>query len=754
MTLLLKGSASGRALLLGTGVARSVDTSTGVVEISTIEQSTLIAPTVVYADAVNIAGMAAQDGADPGEVYDPSFHEITFVWTLTRPVGASGTFGPTLNMPTAWNNRNLAYGKRVAFVLDEPGSYTLNLWCVDANGKTAAASTSFTVQDPDSVFTGTRTILYDPTGTGDPSNYPSADVQTTWTGVKSARTTLGATTARILVKRGEQVDGEEIANFGSSVSNIRIGPWGTGADPILGPRGVDAGYLITENGDGGNDELVIYGIKFQGGWDSATETGVPELPFRLVRNSTRTDPYFQLIHNCTFDGMVACWASAIGTGGNNFEARTCYSECTITNWRDYGLFIADGGDPAGDNRLAILGCSIQQDENALSGGSKNGLYNTHGCIRTTGMQNTYISGCSLFSRSGWSPLGSVTADNGALRLNTQANEGHNYVIDRVAIEGMVRVQDAEGNNDKAGNYLFDKVIQTLGSRNYDPVFSVAFGGTTIRNYLGVMLNKPAAHGAVMGEFISAENDGLDATNVASPVRVYNSTFLDLRNDANSDSKVPDAVAFSNFSAGTEANNVIHAPNRTSTVVADAPIDLTTSAGPVPEHKGQRYNFLHEEGTLASDVADGATLSIPYSQIKDTLYNPTDTDDGTATDQAYWTAISGTDTLHVIRVNDTGYHAQQGDISVSFADATNVVITNTSGVTWSSGAGWVLRLDRTTNLPAFESAQSSVGETVPTGRPQSGSAAIGDGDTGLKAYDDLLLAERPSSGNDRGALLAS
>lgn len=807
--------------------------STGTVSITTIEQTSLIAPTVVYADATSISGMAAQDGADPGEVYDPSFHEITFIWTLTRPAGASSVWSPTLAMPTAWNNRNLAYGKRVAFVLDEPGNYTLDLWCVDVNGVTATASKSFTVQDPDAVFTGSRTILYDPAGVGDPATYPGANVQTTWAGVKAARTALGSTTARMLVKRGEQITGEQIANFGSGVNNIRIGPWGSGATPILGPRGVDADYMIKEDGSGGNDELIIYGVNFQGGWDSTTETGIPELPFQLFRNSTRGNiPYFQLIHQCGFDGLVSCW---ITSGLTNFEARSCYSECTITNWRDYGLFMADGGDPSGDNRLAILGCSVRQHVDALSGGAKNSLFNTHGCFRTTGMQNTYVAGCSMFSRSGWSGLGTRTADNGALRLNTQGNEGHNYVIDRVAVEGMIRVENAEnGNNDPAGNYLFDRVVQIAGGRCYNPLFSVQYGGATIRNYHGTMFNVPADHGAIMGEFISAETDGLDAVNVASPVRIYNSTFLDLRNDANA-SGAPDAVSFNNFSAGVENNNILHAPNRSSPVVGDAPLDMATSVGLTPVHKGPRYNFLHEEGVFFSPIAPGGTFSIPYTYITETEYNTigqsgggnpvrtatvtngsttvtgvntswltyasvgglfihngteeryyiaavvSDTEitldrpyagtsetttsfkvdlykDAPATNQAYWTAIEATDTLHVLDLDGTGtgrggFHRQLGEISVTFG-ATEVVIENTSAETWPAGVPWVLKLDRKSLLGPFESAHSSVGLTAPTGKPQAGSAAQASGDTGLKPYDDIQLTVRPSSGNSRGAFLSS
>jgi len=338
--------------------------------------------------------------------------------------------------------------------------------------------------------------------------------------------------------------------------------------------------------------------------------------------------------------------------------------------------------------------------------------------------------------------------------------------------------------------------------------------------------------------------GLDA-NRDAPIQIYNNTFIDLR--AEGDLETVQATDFSvlsntgngNFTDATVANNVNHQPYVTThSVTADAPIDLDTLMnGIIPRHQGTRRGFNHEEGTFASQVSgSGGTFTLSYADVKDTVHNYT-VDDGSATTQGYWTALSeGNHHLEVdlAAAGEGGHYmaeAPSPEFTVSFG-ASEITVTNNTGYDFEIGDTWILRFDRNSLHEAWRLEQTSVGTSVlyfdagtsvlvegllvtggssghagtierisvesgtwggnnaagyvvlsgatgvfqdnetitdagtgsattdgtalanvPTGQPTVGSAAIGDGDVGLKAYDDLLLNVRPAIGNDRGALLS-
>ena len=151
---------------------------------------------------------------------------------------------------------------------------------------------------------------------------------------------------------------------------------------------------------------------------------------------------------------------------------------------------------------------------------------------------------------------------------------------------------------------------------------------------------------------------------------------------------------------------------------------------------------------------GGTLTVPYSSVTDQVYNFNLTDTGTQTDQAYWQAIEGTDTLHVLQLTGFGgaqYHADRGDIAVAFG-ATDITITNTSGEDWAIGTTWYLRLDRKSLLPAFVSSLNSTITGLPTSADATDTDTLNLVVTGSKVYNDLLGAERPATNDTRGAVL--
>ena len=56
-------------------------------DILKIEAVTVPAPAFVWFEAINLAGFDVSGGPGPGEIYDPSFDGITFVWMMRTKVG-------------------------------------------------------------------------------------------------------------------------------------------------------------------------------------------------------------------------------------------------------------------------------------------------------------------------------------------------------------------------------------------------------------------------------------------------------------------------------------------------------------------------------------------------------------------------------------------------------------------------------------------------------------------------------------------
>ena len=115
--------------------------SLGSISIESRMATSAVAPAAVWLTATDASGFTLGT-APAGASYDPAFHEITYVWTV-RGAPLTPLSAPE-NMVSGWNDPNTAYGAEVAFAFPDPGTYTIDLWCVDRNGVTATAETSVT----------------------------------------------------------------------------------------------------------------------------------------------------------------------------------------------------------------------------------------------------------------------------------------------------------------------------------------------------------------------------------------------------------------------------------------------------------------------------------------------------------------------------------------------------------------------------------------------------------------------------------
>ena len=716
------------------------DNALGSLTIQEVRSTSKIAPASCYFHASLPTGFSTE-AAPAGTAYIPELHEITYIWTIRgAPLNLETSQALALNMPDAWKNPNVAYGPDACFTFNDAATYHVDLLAVDRDGNKGVATYEVVVGDADAAFSGSQTICY---SESDFAGAPSGATQVvSRSSLNSAIATAGSVDLRILFRAGDSIDlGGQIN--ATSATELSFGSFGSGARPIMSLRPATGAnghsdHFYDPPRDAGIG-VKLYDLEFAGGWDAAEERGIPGRDLHWRDHDIAVS-----YHRCGFTGMDGLSHPLRDTAGGN----TLFSmnECSVTNWQNIGIYL--GNHNGGDRYASFAFTSVFQDVDAAQGTSGATTFaNNLGPIRISGDYRVAMRGFDAFSRNGWSAGNSEgynsTADQPCLRLNSAVNADARYTLDRVACEGgyqSILLKDAGSKDALAGNYVFDKIL-TVGSPETNVHILSEFGGLTIRNWLAVETNvKKNSYGLQDGfGTFGVRNVESNTANTDSPVSIYNSTGLSLISTANlrnrfsvigndnvehllngdSNHRVSDTeVAFTNF---TDENNVFHAPNQDTPDTGDAPIDTATGiTGFTPRFKGALPSlpFIRYH-TLSGAVADTGTLSIAYADLLD--------ENGSATDQIYWQGRGASDDLDSIYVADVGYtlHANEGDFTVAFG-ASDVTITNTSGVVWANGSVYTLRLDRYNLWPAMDTTYSTTGQTIPTAALTSNSPAAVDG----------------------------
>ncbi len=587
----------------------------GSLTISAITAGSVIAPagTWFHVDLNSLQGFVDENGnaiAGPtgGEVYDKRLHEITYIWEFDDP----GQYGTPLNVPAVWNNKNIAYGPKVAHVFNNPGSYTVRVWAVDSRGTTGVASLVIVVVDADTVYTTNRTVYFDPTSTW--TNSPSGATQVS--SVAALQTACNALTqgGRILVARGTAA-----TNFALDLNGRRVecvSPRGVGARPLLtnpntaNDKGMNWGNTPTVS------QINISGISFRGHWNSTIAGGgsaQAEIePFDVRR--INGDLHFT-VYDCDFSGYD--WVNIVGD--REYVSTTLMADCQITNWEDYGLF-CNQVHLGGFNRLAVFGSAIFQDVNALGGDLGKGTRdNEHGPIRIQQNQEVYLGCLDLFSRNGWAGGQPTPSCQPCIRTNTNGVSGQVYNYDRVCGENggeAVFVSNPENASQQSlpNNYIYDKCIAVGGAVSRTGLFEHSMGGVTFRNCIGIIPNVPSEY---PNDFLQAHNgfkciaDNPGAGNANAPIRIRNCTIVNLRDAGNDAGFTQEFSRISGFNNVEQIDNILHAPNMDTAVTPDAPIDLATVIPNfTPRFKGLKYTG---ESVLRTQFANPSTVPLPQPQ---------------------------------------------------------------------------------------------------------------------------------------------
>jgi hypothetical protein len=478
-------------------------------------------------------------GPGAGELYDPRLHDLVFLWTT----GDSGTWDKPQNVLPQWRDKSTKRGPWVAHCYTTPGTYTVELTVLEpSSGKIATASTTVVVEDPDTVYAGTKTVCINPPGDTDFTGAPTGSFNQTLSGSNVIvndewwwNQLQDGTERRYLFKAGA-VYADEIGFDYDVETRASPGPhpmyatYGGGTVDLRPPsNGINKGRMFSVNAGYDGDlnprinDFRIQNIHASGTFDSRIE--VPQDPTAGVKAGAliRTNKYLDIVIEgceCTglrsaafsfyFDGSVP---EGVSPDNTTIPAHAHVDNCSVDGYGGQysGLYTGDN-DRVPDSSLAVTGCRFIQHSDALSGGSQHRAW-----MRENGHHRLYMTCCDGYGtetqNSGWKLLTTPTAEVGHLiNVHGIASEGNFMPLhlgQNIAARGIERTIPV--------NAILDGLILVGDySSNY---FGESFlTGVTIRNVLGIVPNSPRFH----NNSFQTANFSMNDEESANPLVTYSS----------------------------------------------------------------------------------------------------------------------------------------------------------------------------------------------------------------------------------------
>lgn len=601
------------------------DAPTGSVGITVANSPTVNAAPAAYVFEVDLSALSGFTAAAGSGVYDPRKHDIEYLWDF----GESYLFSAPSNIydgSAAWadgyRNSRYALGFQAAHVYREPGTYTVTLTAYEpATGVSATATASVTIGNPDTVFSGTDTIVLSPSGdSAFFALYPSA-TQLTSGDVGAAFSTYvhGDRTAspkRIVLNRGEAY-----TNFDFNATNCtscHIVAGGTGAKPTVSVTGDVLNWTDDGSPTSGRD-FVIQNIAISGNitWLTTSPSGGLSLvntpdPFPGPWAGAGSLGLFLL------DGVKATDISKVASGA--------YVKTLFMN--DLSV---DGFSMAGavyEHKFVVgIGSAFRHRPAswADSVDGTNGWGFRHGPISDwtpvadgTWNCNLIYFGSEFFLKKDWGSESTSFNGQPALRLNTDGASGANPDINihgcymeagwgLVMNAGLANPNAAPFNCLFKNNYMVGTLNTAYGVERW------LHGGATIANNILVLppLVSTSNQRSTPTSFYAYFQTGGTVThyqdNLNQPIRLFQNTIINLRGSSMS---VGSAGA---HLATTIENNVLHQPNLG---VPD------TDQGPLVS--GTDYFTPHWDGYISSTQDVRTTSRNDLSGGEFDLYAPATT----------------------------------------------------------------------------------------------------------------------------------
>jgi hypothetical protein len=548
------------------------------------------------------------------------------------------------------NDKNLAYGPDVSHVfadLDFAGQpyRDFPVRCEVRSSATEQSLVTVTkvvrVSNPDSVFSGNKTILVSKTGNRNdandaewlPSTYPGAQRCNAIAQAMAAHDDFGShSNIRVLLRRGQNFSTEGFGGTPAKRQKYFIGSYGSGPKARIGTSDEHANKAFDMHSTPSNidaTEFAYFGLEIDGPYD-------PENPHGLSGDHSVFNGFYveggrnKTIWDCDVTG---CWGaingssnqmSIYGPGYQNLIIGNSY----VGNWVDYGCY--SNKNP---NYHGQCGNWLTQAAGVVHGNSRNTswgppIYARHGPLRCTAPGSpTSFRMMRIRSLGGWSsghqpcnrwlikPIEGDHPNPGDIpAVNWDRAYGEGGSLIRQPLSSASSGETGDGNYYPV-NYLFDKCYNVTYSQT--TAFAKISGGA-IRSSVMMMADQENFAGGIASTVVSATTS---AFGVPLPVDdrfrdlglgIYNCTIVDYRSGS-----IGGWEGFVNeTNVGAYAytdieNNIYHAPNRTD-LSADANLDESTLIdldfpGRRAEEQGQPYTV---DATYA--VNHDAPLFLPLS----------------------------------------------------------------------------------------------------------------------------------------------
>jgi hypothetical protein len=491
--------------------------------------------------------------------YDPT--QAGFAYVVDLGLGGPTRYEYLTHVPDIHNNMNVAYAKDFSACY-QPGTYTVVVNVFRHDGTFVGAGTqTFTIRDP--LIEITSVFLVNNAGATDAA-YPGAAAYTTLGQAIAAANTAGVTSL-ILMRRGQTHPQNTQIAIPSSCPHFIVSTYGTGTKPLV--TTTFGGELIRPN-DAWNRNNVYRNIRFQGGYNTITESGTAPTLYRTgVGGSITTKGV--LFDGCEFDGFNQAANLITGVVETNhfYMLHNCKSDI------GRGFYVFQG--PNSGTYVSFRGTSMLADpRHALGGGDGGNLY---GCMRIVCAKRLFLESSEFFSRATPSANSNFNLQP-TLRLLTAPEDSQQrmfgYMTGCYVDGGNQAVTLPMSNGSQAGDVLHG--INFIGLKNYlvgatanTKLVNMRMAGQHWVNNIMVLCDAKSNGTYNPGgweAFFTFDSDkatppgGEDTT---SPVRAWHNTCINLRTVANMngrDAPFSEGMSIKWSSQWAEAGNIIYQPN--------------------------------------------------------------------------------------------------------------------------------------------------------------------------------------------------